>query len=426
MRRVLLHEIPNQPKLIASMLRYFLIPVLLLAACLAAAPAYAGCSSPTGNKADQIYNQASHTWQFCNGTNWIPFSGVVASGGGSGCANPAGNEADQIYNQASHTWQFCNGTSWISASVGTVTGGGGGGCSNPSGNEADRIYNADYKTLQFCNGTSWVAIGPLYTGPGDLVGGTTAWFGLRGYSFAVATTGTQKAINIRRASDNSTEDILILKGGDLDTATASTFCASTTCYVTKWYDQTGNGNDVAQGTNAKQPTLTFSCINSLPCLTYSGSQNLYATIPNSTSALSFAAVAERTAAFASENEIISYYAGGGPELFFKSSGSSLGTFNGGNLTLNSVSNSAWHAVQATLASSGTVYLYADGTGTSGSGNTITGASVVGIGAQSSGTSNSLNGNITEAGIWNGAMFAKPQISSLCHNQYLYWGTSTAC
>ena len=149
------------------MLRYFLIPVLLLAACLAAAPAYAGCSNPTGNEADRIYNPDYQTLQFCNGANWVPFG----------------------------------------------------------------AYNA-------------------YVGPGDIVSGATAWYGLRAYSAAIAATGTQKAINIRRASDNTTKDILIRKSGNLDPTTAATFCASTTCYVTTWYDQTGNGNDVAQGTNA--------------------------------------------------------------------------------------------------------------------------------------------------------------------------------
>ena len=117
------------------MLRYFLIPVLLLAACLAAAPAYAGCSNPTGNEADKS-NKTYHTLQFCNGTNWVPFG----------------------------------------------------------------VYNP-------------------YVGPGDIVSGATAWYGLRAYNLAY-TTGTNKAINIRRASDNTTMDIVILTSGDLDTATA--------------------------------------------------------------------------------------------------------------------------------------------------------------------------------------------------------------
>lgn len=61
-----------------------------------------------------IYNSTQHTYQFCNGTVWIPFAGTIPDGGGGGgCSNPPGHEADQIYNQGSHTWQFCNGTNWI-------------------------------------------------------------------------------------------------------------------------------------------------------------------------------------------------------------------------------------------------------------------------------------------------------------------------
>jgi hypothetical protein len=51
----------------------------LLLACLAAEPAYAGsCSSPAGNEADIVYNSASHTYQFCNGTNWLAYTGSGA------------------------------------------------------------------------------------------------------------------------------------------------------------------------------------------------------------------------------------------------------------------------------------------------------------------------------------------------------------
>ncbi len=40
---------------------------------LVAAHAYANCTSPTGKEADIKYNGDYHTYQFCNGTNWIPY-----------------------------------------------------------------------------------------------------------------------------------------------------------------------------------------------------------------------------------------------------------------------------------------------------------------------------------------------------------------
>lgn len=64
---------------------------------------------------------------------------------------------------------------------------------------------------------------PAYVGPGDIVASATAWYGLRAYSAAVAATGTQKSVNIRRASDNTTQDIGILTTGALDVAGYNTF-----------------------------------------------------------------------------------------------------------------------------------------------------------------------------------------------------------
>ena len=64
-----------------------------------------------------------------------------------------------------------------------------------------------------------------YTGPGDIVASATAWYGLRGYNGAYAT-GSNKSINVRRASDNTTQDINILSSGALDIATANTFAGT--------------------------------------------------------------------------------------------------------------------------------------------------------------------------------------------------------
>jgi hypothetical protein len=57
------------------------LPAFGMLACLAAGPAYGGtCSSPAGNEDDILYNGNYHTYQFCNGTSWIPY------GGGGSCA----------------------------------------------------------------------------------------------------------------------------------------------------------------------------------------------------------------------------------------------------------------------------------------------------------------------------------------------------
>jgi hypothetical protein len=73
----------------------------------------------------------------------------------------------------------------------------------------------------------WGDIKPLssYTGPGDIVSGATAWYGLRAYNAAYAT-GSNNAVNYRRASDNSTQNGVILSNGKFDIATANTFAGT--------------------------------------------------------------------------------------------------------------------------------------------------------------------------------------------------------
>ena len=323
------------------MLRYFLIPVLLLVACLAAAPAYAGCSNPTGN-------------------------------------------------------------------------------------EADRIYNSDYQTLQFCNGTNWVPFGAYqaYVGPGDIVSGVTAWYGLRAYSAAVAATGTQKAINIRRASDNTTKDILIRKSGNLDTPTASTFCASTTCYVTKWYDQSGNGNNVVQPTTTYQPQLVFNCIGSLPCISFvrGSSQYLAVTASSNGQPNSVSAVAVRTGYTTSQQTIISGSTSTEELLYFRSIANVVNIFAGNSNSVTANDN-AWHAFQGVFNGVSS-YLNVDGTDNSiSAGNQVWNQTIY-LGADVNG--DYLQGSLGEAGVWLGTTFSSTNRSALCHNQYTYWGTSTAC
>ena len=71
-----------------------------------------------------------------------------------------------------------------------------------------------------------------YTGPGDIVSGASAWYGLRAYNAAYAT-GSNNAINIRcgsGAQSGNTFNITILTTGALNIAGALTDCgAHATC-----------------------------------------------------------------------------------------------------------------------------------------------------------------------------------------------------
>lgn len=68
------------------------------------------------------------------------------------------------------------------------------------------------------------------------------------------TAYSGSAIRVRRASDNTEQDIGF-SGNNLDTSALSTFCAGTDGFVKTWYDQSGNGYDLSQTTAGTQPRI---------------------------------------------------------------------------------------------------------------------------------------------------------------------------
>ena len=81
-------------------------------------------------------------------------------------------------------------------------------------------------------------------------------------------------LQVRRSSDNTTQDIGFTANGDLDTASLKTFVGSDSGYVTIWYDQSGNGRNATQDTSSKQPAIVLSGVvqraNSQPAVVFDG------------------------------------------------------------------------------------------------------------------------------------------------------------
>lgn len=113
-----------------------------------------------------------------------------------------------------------------------------------------------------------------YVGPGDVVSGAAAWWGLRAYSSAKVGT---KAIRLIRASDSAQQDFNTLTNGALDIASISTFLTSTTGKVVTLYDQTGNGFDITQSTDANRPDFLLNQLNGLPIITFATASSQYLT-----------------------------------------------------------------------------------------------------------------------------------------------------
>ena len=62
-------------------------------------------------------------------------------------------------------------------------------------------------------------------------------------------------IRVRRASDGTQQDIGATLAGHLNTLALASFCGSSSCFVSTWYDQSGNARDAAQATAANQPRI---------------------------------------------------------------------------------------------------------------------------------------------------------------------------
>lgn len=64
-------------------------------------------------------------------------------------------------------------------------------------------------------------------------------------------------IRVRRSSDNTEQDFGFVNN-ELDTASLLTFCGAGNGLITTWYDQSGNGNNIAQSAAASQPQIVSS------------------------------------------------------------------------------------------------------------------------------------------------------------------------
>lgn len=274
-------------------------------------------------------------------------------------------------------------------------------------------------------GSAWYGAGgaPIsYVGPGDSVSGAAAWYGMRAYNAAYAT-GSNPAITIRRASDNTTATIDILMTGKMAVATATAFCASTTCYVTEAFDQSGHGLNLTQPTAANQPGFSLSCAGSQPCMTFSGSQELQGTTPVVGQPITFAYVAERTGAFTSTDTVYIENAGVFTQARFEGSANTIGVLSQNGTVDAAAADNTYHSLIGIVNSSSSA-MVVDNVSTAG---TITSGGLAGNAAWLGGVNGAafLTGTIAEFGIWPSA-FTPTQQTAVCHNQSAAYSLGLSC
>lgn len=92
-----------------------------------------------------------------------------------------------------------------------------------------------------------------FSGLLDTYSGAAAAYSLR----LLRTAYTGYAIKVRRASDNTEQDIGF-SNNELDTTTLASFCSGTNGFVTTWYDQSGNARNATQTSASSQPQIVSS------------------------------------------------------------------------------------------------------------------------------------------------------------------------
>lgn len=258
-----------------------------------------------------------------------------------------------------------------------------------------------------------------YTGPGDLVGGASAWYGLRAYSRA--SIGA-KAVSLRESGGNTVRDFVTILGGGLDLADISSFKGANSLFVVTLYDQTGNGNHLTQATTANQPEFTLSAIGSLPAMTITAGQSLVCLATSFNGGVAIAQPFTLSAVF--KDTATSSYGG----VIGDALQSQLYYVNGlgieiyAGLELVNTDAAVWNSAQG-IANGASSAINLNGlsnvTGDAGSRGLGGGSSDIMLGRDGSGFDD-FAGLITEAGIWPVA-FALDNSIAVSGNQRSYWG-----
>jgi hypothetical protein len=262
----------------------------------------------------------------------------------------------------------------------------------------------------------------VYVGPGDIISGAKAWWGLRAYSAATAAVGTA-AVRVRRDSDNGEQDFGTLTNGNLDVASISSFKGAANLFVVTLYDQTGNAIHITQSTAANQPELVLNVLGSFPSIrgpAGSHAKRLSATWPTTDAQpWSLSAVARRTSDISSYGTILSVDANVSG-LWFHVSSAGVVLVASGPLLLDSgnATESTFHSVHGLgngASSAVQVDSNASGIGSTGLSSIQNAVGLVGDGTNTE----ALRGDVLEGGVWISNISSS--FTSLAANQQSYWG-----
>lgn len=274
----------------------------------------------------------------------------------------------------------------------------------------------------FVSGSLGLTVVPTYQGPGDLITGWFQWGGFRAFSFA--TIGTA-AIRLRRDSDQAESDFVTLApNGLLDTGSISSFKGAANLFVTKVYDQSGNGNDLVQATAASQLNFTLASFGAFPTMfNTAGLQLRVATAGNVTQVPPFSlSIVSKIDTSAADNNAAFYGSSATSVQLLRPGFAGQNTallYCGAVTTFNpTFTDNVMHASNATLNGASSTILI-DGASSSGTVGNNDWNGTEGIVMPAAGASAQVM-SIVEAGLFNGA-FSAGQQTSLNNNQHNFYG-----
>ena len=281
------------------------------------------------------------------------------------------------------------------------------------------------------------AVAPSYCGPGDggSCNGTTGALAFyscgRAYNAAyangtnplcdlVAITGGAAVCTLRAATTGYV-DLTAYCPGSLTPSAACAAASGGSCLISKIYDQSGASScsgacDLATTPGATtKPALTFSALNSLPCVTTSGTSALATsgTIASQSAPYSFTVVGKITSA-TNGRWLVSGATQGG---ILDNAANTVRMYAGSSLNATA-SDASFHALVGTANTTTTGAMVVDGSSTTGTTGTTAISSNIVMGTDSAGSSG-IVAIFCEGGIWSGAINATNMNSNM-HNVTSGW------
>jgi hypothetical protein len=267
--------------------------------------------------------------------------------------------------------------------------------------------------------------GSSYTGPGDVVSGAAAWWGLRAYNGTYAAS-LGKIANVCTPSDVTCADVKANASGNFNLAgTPSLTCNNSTsiCTIKTFYDQIGGGCtgavacDLVQATIASRAVLTINAVASLPCATFSGSASY--SVMNTFAASSAAPNTWSSVGEHTDSSRGDFLENNNDNMFnYWPSTNTFGMYGGTELDATAA-DSSFHSL-TTIFNGASSKNVPDGSATSGNAgaSSITTGGSPSIGFAGGGTNKFV---FCEGGLWTGVSFNAGQLTSMSSNQHTYWG-----